>query len=226
MHWSLTQQVATLQIGAWQWLFDLAQPRSGVQVGPRAGGPAAQLLQVVPSPQHACQIEDSFARGSDLMVRYGQSESDSFAFQLDFRAVPRDALGPFECGLDLWLSVQTQLLDSHPTLEVRSEVAGARWSATDSDGRPAASDALAALSCRASSVAVAIFIHPSDRCQAELLSATEATSSRVRLFGNFMEKGVIRRGRVRCLLGHADIDQRALSAAYASFAASPLPLTT
>lgn len=226
MQWSLTQQTATLSMAGWQWTLDLAQPQAGLKVMPTLGGDCWHLLQITPAPRHACEIEDSFARGSDLMIRYGQSESDSFAFQLDLRAVPQSGLGPFQCGLDLWLSVQTQLLDSHPTLEVSNEVSAARWSATDTEGKPARRDTLAALACRTAASSIAIFVHPSDRSQAELLRPTDATSSRVRLFGNFMEKGVIRRGRLRCLVGHAAVEANDLSATYASFAASPLPLTT
>ncbi len=88
-----------------------------------------QLMAIHPVPAHACQIDDHFARGSDLMVRYAQSEQDQFAFQLDLRAVPTSELGSAESGFDCWLSVQTQLLDSHPTLEIEHPGSGV-WSGT------------------------------------------------------------------------------------------------
>ncbi|MGN6134902.1 MAG: hypothetical protein ACTHOU_10395, partial [Aureliella sp.] len=72
-----------------------------------------------------------------------------------------------EGGLDLGLSVQHQLLDSQPPLEVANSVPGGSGSAADSDGRPAAADTLAALCCRTPSAAIAIFVHPSDSTQAE-----------------------------------------------------------
>ena len=226
MSWSITQQVVTLQLTGWKCVFDLAQPQLGIRVRPEGSETAWQLLQVFPSSSHACQIEDSFVRGADLMVRYGQSDTDMFSFQIDFRAVPPSALGPFACGLDMWLSVQTQLLDSHPTLEVRSHVPSGQWLAVDNQGQPALDDSLATLSCHTSSGSVAIMVHPSDQCQSELLGTADLSSSRVRLFGNFMEKGVIRRGRVRCLFGHSTIKANDLARAYDHFAISPLPLTT
>ena len=225
MVWTVTQRTATLEMNGCQWSFNLDQPQFGVSVQP-IDGEHWQLLQVHPSPAHACQVDDSFVRGSDLMVRYGQSESDRFAFQLDFRALSQNALGPFAGGLDIWLSVQTQLLDSHPTLEVRNQLLSARLSAIDPSGEPATDDSLAALFYQTDAACVAIMIHPSDRCQTELVSSPDALSSGIRLFGNFMEKGVIRRGRLRCLIGQAAIDQHQLVDAYAKFAASPLPLTT
>ncbi|MGN6543518.1 MAG: hypothetical protein ACTHK7_00600 [Aureliella sp.] len=224
MQWLTTGNVAKLQWEHWLWTFDLAQPHAGLRVEQAERGQVAQLLQVHPSPQHACEIEDSFLRGSDLMVRYGQSESDHFAFQLDFRAVPESELGPFVCGLDVWLSVQTQLLDSHPTLTVRSQAGQAQWSALDNQGRPLAEHSPAALVCENAAASVVLFVHPSDRVQAELISQSGSACD-LRLFGNFMEKGVIRRGRLRCLLSETPIDRVALAAAYNLFAASPLPLT-
>lgn len=233
MQWLTTGNVAKLQCGSWQWTFNLAEPHAGLQAEHAERGRVAQLLEVRPTPRHACEIEDSFARGSDLMVRYGQSESDQFAFQLDFRNVPENELGPFACGLDVWLSVQTQLLDSHPTLEVRSHAGQAQWSAVDEEGRPLAGQSPSALLCEHAAASIVLFVHPSDRPQAELITESDSGTASgqlgraccLRLFGNFMEKGVIRRGRLRCLLSETPIDRVALAAAYNMFASSPLPLT-
>ncbi len=41
-----------------------------------------QLLAIHPSPGHACHIEDWFARGSDLMVRYGSRPAIHLHFKL------------------------------------------------------------------------------------------------------------------------------------------------
>ncbi len=68
-----------------------------------------------------------------------------------------------------------------------------------------------------------MLIHPSDLIQTELL---DVAKGKLRLFGNFMEKGVIRRGRIRCLVSSAPIAAAQLQAAYEQFADSPLPLTT
>ncbi len=121
MHWSIAGNQATIRAAQWTWRFDLAHPTAGIAIE----GPSDaqwQLMAIHPVPAHACQIDDHFARGSDLMVRYAQSEQDQFAFQLDLRAVPTSELGSAESGFDCWLSVQTQLLDSHPTLEIEHPV--------------------------------------------------------------------------------------------------------
>ena len=169
-------------------------------------------MAIRPVPAHACHIDDQFARGSDLMVRYDQSEKDQFAFQLDFRAVPKSELASAACGFDVWLSVQTQLLDAHPLLEIGHPTATSGWS-----GDAAIQSHQSPAGC------AAILIHPSDLPQSELI---DPAAGKLRLFGNFMEKGVIRRGRLRCLVSDKPLPTSDLQAAYDSFADSPLPLTT
>ncbi len=190
---------------------DLAKPSQGIQVaGP--GATPLHVLAIQPVPAHACQIDDQFARGSDLMVRYLQSEHDQFAFQVDLRAVPDAELGGAAAGFDCWLSVQTQLLDSHPTLEISHPSAKEGWKSVSSIQLYSATGG-----------SLAVLIHPSDLVQTELL---DSNAGRLRLFGNFMEKGVIRRGRIRCLVSTQPLSESNLQSAYESFAASPLPLTT
>lgn len=211
MHWSIAGTNAVLTWSNWTWRFDLARPSAGVSVE----GPVKQpwqLMAIRPVPAHACHIDDQFARGSDLMVRYNQSEQDQFAFQLDFRAVPESALVTAACGFDLWLSVQTQLLDAHPTLDIDHPGAASGWTGST-----------AIQSCASSLGFAAILIHPSDLVQTELLAPA---AGQLRLFGNFMEKGVIRRGRLRCLVSPTPLTDAALQSAYECFAESPLPLTT
>ncbi len=224
MHWTVTENVARLVWSRWQWSFDLTRPQAGLQAtAPDAMG-AWQPLQIEPVPAHACTIEDSFARGSDLMVRYGQSEQDRYAFQLDLRAVTPGELGDFACGWDIWLSVQTQLLDSHPALDVISQVPGGIWHSLSNQGHIVAGRQPTIVACQASHGYAALLVHPSDQSQSELQEC--ANASRIRMFGNFMEKGVIRRGRLRCLVGPKALPAADLQRLYSDFAASPLPLTT
>ncbi|MCC6508785.1 MAG: hypothetical protein IT423_06740 [Pirellulaceae bacterium] len=241
MQWSVTGQMATLDSADWQWSLDMSQPNSGVACRYTCAQSRlmlGHLLKVNPIPGHACQIDDWFARGSDLMVRYGQSNADQFAFQLDYRAVPSadSSTGQFlspgkqSCGLDIWLSVQTQLLDSYPTLELSNQVSDSQWKAFDGDGLAIDGDAslvhnaVGMLTCQSQRGSIAILIHPSDQPQTELLTGEGIT--RLRLFGNFMEKGVIRRARVRCLVCREQLDARTIQQVYEDFADSPLPLTT
>lgn len=217
MHWSIGGNQASITSASWSWRVELDRPSQGIALDSAwsAGSNSARswrLMAIHPVPSHACHIDDHFARGADLMVRYGQSEHDQFAFQLDLRGVPANELGGAESGFDIWLSVQTQLLDSHPTLEIDHPGVSSGWSGDR-----------AMQMCATPAGHAGILIHPSDLGQTELL---DARSGKLRLFGNFMEKGVIRRGRVRCLVSHQPLSYESLQSAYACFAHSPLPLTT
>jgi hypothetical protein len=79
--------------------------------------------------------------------------------------------------------------------------------------------------------AIAAFVHPCDQSDADF--SVEGTSevgtigiTMLRLFDRFMEKGVIRRARLRMLLSPSSIDDDALFKHYQHFANSRLPLTT
>lgn len=229
-HWTIApSNIATRACSNYQLEFDLARPQLGLRLseGKRAIG---QLMQVRPIPNHDCQIDDSFARRSDLMVRYSQSPSDRFGFQIDFRAIEGQSLClPFDDGLDIWLSVQTQLLDTHPTLLLIGQVNGERWSYHDDDGGTCSDGGAVAVTGMTSRSpgTIAMLIHPSDRGQTDWVTSESLAEDCVtlRLFGAFLEKGVIRRARLRCLFSRGSIAKSDLALAYARFAESPLPLT-
>lgn len=71
-------------------------------------------------------------------------------------------------------------------------------------------------------------IHPSDQVDTQLLYTRGGDLDcdvMVQFFGRFMEKGVIRRGRVRLLISRAPLTDNQLLDAYRAFAVSELPLT-
>jgi hypothetical protein len=205
------------------------------------GGSGWDVLAVRPLPGHAMLAEEIYVRERDLIARFGQSESDEYAFQLDWQLLSVDP--PFLAGVELWLSIQTSLLDARPALEVicRSPDALA-WHSyqhdqllTDAqmvsiDDNPSVDvrhpeRGPAALVCQAASAAGLWLIEPSDQCHVAIVSADGDVAMRLRLFGHFMEKGVIRRARMRFLVANGELSIDKLSEAYRRFANSPLPLT-
>jgi hypothetical protein len=243
MPWEVTGQIAKIScIGRhsqhrWTCQFDLTQPHLGLAVhrhAPEAGAGDWHLLKIRPAPAHACTVDDWFARGSDLMVRYAQSETERFAFQIDFRRVPEEQLGECDCGWDVWLSVQTQLLDAHPALEVSHAIPGGQWSVLPGSGGLGAQPQVGALFSKTQLGCMAMLVHPSDQPQTEWLTPVgqsggsvpmQQDESGVRLLGDFMEKGVIRRARLRCLWSGQPLSAEQLADCMAEFAECPLPLT-
>ena len=68
-------------------------------------------------------------------------------------------------------------------------------------------------------------IAPGDQRHSRLQTNDSQSTQCVRLFGHFMEKGVIRRARMRFLLAAETITNQQIAVAYRHLAESPLPLT-
>lgn len=295
MHWQLSQSPAQggrigLELAA-----ETAQPTSSQPKDSRVGGcaqghcgsgtvrldpahpqGAAQLAlsgfeacswrvaAVRPEPKHAGVPEEIYVRQQDLICRYRQSPEDSFAYQLNWRLL--EPQGPFDLAVELWLSVQTDLLDTYPSLLVSCAQLGSAawsifghrqlWDAGDAgelssdlaDIANSAERGPAALMTRSEATAGPLsglwLIETSDQLHARLeatapamlgqsashVASSPASSQQgdelgVRLFDQFMEKGVIRRGRMRFLLAAQPLSASDIAIAYREFADSPLPLT-
>jgi hypothetical protein len=81
------------------------------------------------------------------------------------------------------------------------------------------------LVCQFSNATGIWLIDPRDQLQAERVGERDDGELSIDFFGQFMEKGVIRRARMRFLLGHISSENYSLKAAYQDLIDSPLPLT-
>ena len=151
--------------------------------------------------------------------------------------------------IELWISNYTFSLDTHPEIETEcfslasGQAASLQLFDPGDDGvglSPCPTKGADGMSIAAATRAagshhsggVAVMVHPSDQIDTQLtisgspLDNMDAAAIKLRMFGRFMEKGVIRRARLRMLLSSAPIDDFVLNAHYREFAVSPLPLTT
>lgn len=259
MHWRLSEASAIGVVGASQIEVAPNAPAQGAHwrtTNSQAAQPAAawQIAAVRPMTTHSSQPLEVYSRQNDLIVRYGQGPAEQFSYQLDWRLLETPA--PFVAAIELWVSIQTNLLDTQPELEIAcSAPSGMGWSAfehqqlgtehqasvagetatesqsTEVDRGPAAllCSSLPTAAQRATAQGLWL-IEPTDQRHARRCSEDDQAEQRVRLFGHFMEKGVIRRARMRFLLAQASgakasITQQQVIAAYRDFANSPLPLT-
>ncbi len=238
MPWRLNESTAIGSLGGSRIDVFPANPERAARLQTQlAAGAAWEIAAVRPVPHHSVTPEEIYGREDDLICRYRQTQSDVFAFQLDWQLLP--AVAPFAGGVELWLSVQTDLLDSQPELEVTSVAAGSQaWRVlahSDLSDEPLAGGdprdlGPAAMICHSETgsgdrTSGLWLIEPSDQCHARLCSPPNSAALSVRLFGHFMEKGVIRRGRMRFLQASGEIRDADIAGAYQQFASSPLPLT-
>lgn len=168
------------------------------------------------------QLDEQFIRGEELHLSFPQIDGrDEFGFRLVVRPVKCDqtATSPTRGLFEFLVSVQTSLLDSHPTIDLiapaadglRERSVGALSSALHFAGQ--------------SELGAVVLLGPHDAPFTSVVSATQEL--RLRLFGEFLEKGVIRRARPWVILDRsgAAIDESWAAECWQQLAASPLPLT-
>ena len=260
MHWRLSEAAAQGFAGASQIEVHPSSPAQAAswKISPSSVSPW-EFASVTAHPTHASLPEEVYSRQGDLIVRYRQSSTDTFAYQLDWQLLP--AAEPFVAAVELWLSVQTDLLDTEPELEIACRARdGQGWrvfehqqlddSEVTSKNDPTLVRGPAALLCGHTAGETQVsrieksrieksrieksnaellcglwLIEPSDQCNTRRCTQDDQATQRLRLFGHFMEKGVIRRARMRFLLAPGAIADEHVRQAYRALADSPLPLT-
>ncbi len=228
--WTWKNELAEAKLDDAVLRMSLAKPTDGLNYVPTLGG-VWSFFQCQPIPEHKLQIEEAYVRQRDMIVRFGQSQGDQFGFQLNYRLLELDPR--FVFGLEFWISIQTDHLDVEPKTQITCHSpAGASWNSMThgrvldlDESAPDAHSSPAALIAGDSNHSVAWLIEFSDQQHAELISLEEDQRQSVELFGQFMEKGVIRRARMRVYVIHGEVRRECLKDLYTEFAKSPLPLT-
>lgn len=248
--WQLNDRKAQLQVAGFSADLHLARPFDGLGQWCRDGQslPLQGLLGVNHrefAANEASPPSDAYVRGGDLIATYPETAERNFALQIYWRILADDrAVEHVRLGLELIVSVQTELLDSQPRLTVASGLSASEiWqmSGDDDGGRFArvqppcelvANSNPALFVCRlpqrAESYSEMIF--PSDFAGTELTqdsaAAVPTTWLRSWLFPDPLEKGVIRRGRLRSYFVDRDRDLESAAALHQRFRRSAIPLTT
>jgi hypothetical protein len=210
--------IAGWQVGDRLWRVDARGGAEGVQffVGDQCFGLFASGDQPLP------MLDEQFVRGDELHYAFPQVEGrDAFGFRLVIRPLQVGgtettvARGLFE----LLISVQTSLLDSHPTIDLVLPAVA--------DPRQQSIQSIASALHFAShpELESAVLLGPHDAPFTSVVSGSGEL--RLRLFGEFLEKGVIRRARPWVMVDRSgeSIDQVWAADCWHELAASPLPLT-
>ena len=151
-------------------------------------------------PVRHLELEEAYVRGNDLVATYA-SEDDPIRRQIYWRHLGDVA------GVEMIVSIQNQLLTGQPALRVRSQfTADSVWrmtneqrfvpvqeTSTDS-GSDYAGVAVVGLS---SNWVFLEMVHPSDYRSSAVRIGDNSVDLEWSLFGDRIEKGVIRRARLR-----------------------------
>lgn len=167
-------------------------------------------------------LAEQFIRGDELHLHYPQRDG-SFGLRLVLQPIQMTANN---LVLEATLSIETSLLDSRPMVDVVASAIKVRSLSAGNDGVRRGQGGAPPISVcerRDDSVAVLLGPHDSpfttDRCSDQAL--------RLRLFGDFLEKGVIRKARPWLVIRRDDssISDSELQGWWAELNESPLPLT-
>ncbi len=244
MLWKLEQTHAEFSHNDWFGSLDLATPEGGLNIVAPNGARYSELFGVAFQKPSQPISQDCYVRQGDLIATYPPREMRKFHVQLDYRLL---ASTPDRLLVELWISVQTYLLDNHPIVSVQSpfDPQGFEVYSAKATGRLELDEGplqpLENLNASQESRKIAVVYgsfpgdsdlsiawlhHPRDQFDTKWSRASDSNLVVARLFGHFMEKGVIRRARMRCMISSHALNQSHLQELYDTFATSPLPLTT
>jgi hypothetical protein len=248
--WSLAGSTARIRLDSFTAVVDLRYPVHGLQeVGWAATGagiadvPICGLLGVWLAKEDGSprDVVESYVRGVDLVATYAPLATGDLRPQIYWRVIRSS--DPPGVGVEVIVSIETNLLDSDPAGGATSLVSADSILSLGESGqfRPLDLDRNAAWDAQPPEDAGALLFrlvggrcsylemaHPLDFCEASLsgeVGQPPRARSRFSLFRERLERGVIRRCRLRGLLLPPAQDTPAAVALYREFSASPLPLT-
>lgn len=241
--WRLDGTHATLQ---WQGLearLDLAHPELGLQTARLHGAAleAHQLLGVLFDRDAQDDSDcDVYCRQLDLIATYAESPRRPLRVQAYWRAIESPVETEVEtCAVELQVSVQTPLLDCLPqvsTCTLLRSAAELKMLPCAAGARHDSTSAASPLSPGGMALAIALTAGDRPWQYVEMIHAEDAQSASAEqgpgtwriqqdLFEPGLEKGVIRRVRVRGLFYAGVLDNALVERAYRTFHGAALPLT-
>lgn len=243
-----TRSTATLLTPQFAASVDLRNPIRGVRLTQILGqtwGAATSLLGIDLGPigptAQPVAPDDCFVRGADLIATYPTTLRHTKT-QIYWRALTASPDSP-EFGVEVIASVQTDLLASDPRFQTRSQFPAQRWGMVPPDDNrvqwltslPTGTETEISPAPRAfcaewpdAGVLYVELPYPGDSVATRWESSSSATSSvrlEQELLDPFLEKGVIRRCRIRGLLLPLATGADLLAGALERFERSQLPLT-
>lgn len=245
--WQLSDNRARWTTAPLAFQIDVAHPARGLQIASirELAVTCLRPLQLAtlgePRATHP-ELLECYVRGQDLVANYRESAAGRVSPEVYWRMNhPADARCLAE--LEVILSLQTSQLDSRAEIQCRTELGGGElWHlAVDAHGELSAAQQLhrhAAVTLAEPGILLfrpdamawsyAEMVFPQDAGLVSLAPSSADTGWSVldrQLLAEPMEKGVIRRGRLRAIWAARPSDQDAVLASYDRFLASPPPLT-
>lgn len=250
--WRVDQDRGWIDCAGLRCAIDARQPSHGVSLvslSPDAATLGEVLGVILPGAggEPTETLVEAYAHGGDFVAIYTLPGADALRMQIVWRLA--EAAPGALLAIDAVISVQTARLESQPTSRTQTVVLTREVLCHEVESGRAAASAQRAIvplelgepgrtvELRAEDAAYVIFrfdkhaasyvemIHPSDHCGATLSRRGDGqTMLAWNLFPESLEKGVIRRARVRGLVVPRDRDAACAAEAYSEFVRGAPPL--
>lgn len=180
--------------------------------------PVTGRIQLVGMPLPS--ISESYVRGDELHLVLPQTDGCQVGLELALLVVEASSQ---QFVLESVIALQTLLLDLHPRVELKTNWKGTtseRWRMDPvNSSRWYNSDE----STTEAGIQLAVLLDPRDRFS---INESQAGTQRLSFFGDFMEKGVIRKVQPWWVWSHSGVDTAVRRQLADELSARPLPLTT
>lgn len=214
--WRLEGPIAHLAGRELQARLNLAAPGYGLaHLHYRGASLEGRLLGVQIGECDAAEPDEAYVRGNDLVVVYRETDSQPFSVQVYWSIVDAAPIGAAE--IDAVVSIQTRAWEAYPQIHVHSTVGSG-------DRVEAVSDAVV-LRPHSAEWSYLEATLPGDFTLVPAKVDAGMLCARWSFGGEFMERGVIRRLRLRGALAPRTGDLDALRRLRAGLLAEPPPLT-
>lgn len=208
MSWNLTDTVAQRTLGRWKASAQLHHPEKGWHAEIENQIIARSLLAIETSDALA-PVGEVYCNLDQLVVNYPQpSDSQGISVEVRYQAM---TLGDTSFSLQATYALHTQNFEAKPALQIR--LPGNAQSAIDS-----------IVAWQADRLHLALVIAPEDAAQGELICTDNETS--LRWLGDFLERGVLRKLRLRLIVASSPIDQQTQEQQLQDLIDQPLPLVS
>jgi hypothetical protein len=210
--WTFDGRRATLASGPLEGVVDVTTPRHGLEDLKFKGAKLHGSLLAVDIDGEA---SDAYVRGEDLVVTYRETPERPFSVQVYWTAMAGQG---GELILDATVSIQTRAWEAYPRVTIASSLNGAEC--MPGDEADAALLRLSGVDWTYAEVAL-----PEDFVLSDAGGEPTAAATRWTFAEQFMERGVIRRRRVRGAFVPRNADDAAASRLFAALRAEQPPLT-
>ena len=247
--WTLHAGVGVLRVGALCGRVDVSHPELGVHDARLSGRTLADRLLCVcraadaageSKPGWPLPIADAYVRGNDLVASYQPTNDWPYSPQIYWRANTLASIDGVIGSLSLLVSVQTNLLDTWPRIGVGSRLAcnealyvppsrekNARAESLTRDRTidPSAGDCCIVRRLAELPLSYVEIMPASDFRKLDVCREGGGWRVRWEVFGEFLEKGVIRRARLQSAFLRREDDLQIATACCEAMEQSSLPLT-